>query len=334
MLAPLPLFLAGSLSADSLTIGFTFLFTAATLRAHFSGLTHSTVGLLALSAIGTALCKWSYFPVVILMFGLPRGQSVKPAWRTRTVFVPVVIAALVVLVSVVWARLADPSHVMLRNTDPLGQVHWITAHPLEYVHVLTRTALEDGGNIFVSTLWTLGWLDVHLSHLFILAYTLVIGWTVVNDPEAMRLKIQFRLLAAAAVTIAALLIATCVFVAWDGFGQHIIEGIQGRYFIPLMLCGFVCVRRSSQRPLPTAALQGIVFFSGLLHGRRADLSVLLAIILNWDLISSSSVPGPQQHCSQQCQQRRADYQRRHGLMRSNVGAKQHFKGFLLDFRPP
>jgi uncharacterized membrane protein len=249
LLAPLPIFLAGSMSADPLTTGFAFLAGAYGLRfvSDPQLAPARIVAAMAGSVLALALCKSIYIPIVLTMFAAPA-----PAWgrgRSRWL-VPLSILAVSVIAMALWAIVSRPLDVPIGN--PAAQWGWIKSHPDEYAHVLLATVRIEGPTIVWSSLGILGHLDTKLSPIFIGGYMLLVLWFALNDRGDDGVGgLGLRASGVVVALISALLIVTGQYALSNSTGAPFVEGIQGRYFLPLALVVLIAIRcdaRFSPKP--------------------------------------------------------------------------------------
>jgi hypothetical protein len=120
-------------------------------------------------------------------------------------------------------------------TDPGGQVHFLLTHPAAMFPIAGHTLARYAGFYARGFIGILGWLDVHLPgpyHLAAwaaLALALALGVSQ-GRPEGWR-----RLpLAAVAVGVAVVgAVFAALYITWDPVGMTYVEGVQGRYFLPV-----------------------------------------------------------------------------------------------------
>jgi hypothetical protein len=153
---------------------------------------------------------------------------------------------------------AAPMHAPLRNSDPQNQLNWIMSHPSDFLRALLRTIPLQFGTIVWSCIGILGHLHTKLSPVFVGAYMLVAVVAAINDPsEAVRVSLATRAASAAAVLISTGLVFTCEYLVWNKTGNPFIEGVQGRYFIPMALAAMIVIHRKGMpgvRPMLTKAV--------------------------------------------------------------------------------
>lgn len=250
-LLPMTLHVAGSYSYDAGIIGLSFLLTALCLKAIY-GSGQINVGLCA-GIVGVALllapCKVLYALIAFLVILVPSERfSTK---RNAVLFKLIVLggAALAVMVfrfaSLAQLSGIDPSGSTLAGCDYRGSEsgHFYTlasmlGDPLNTVLIFLRT-LDDLGGFYLNTLvgGSLGWFQANLGAP--LYATIPFGMAVLlssfRSPEDKRvLPSSHRLLFSAVFCVGVLAVMTSMLLGWTFDTEIVIQGVQGRYFLPLL----------------------------------------------------------------------------------------------------
>lgn len=239
LLMPMSLFQAASMSGDATTNGLAVLFTAAVFRlalgtdrppirpAQWTGLT-------VLSAAMT-LTKFAYLPLAGLVLLIPMSRF--PS-RSRYAVGLVVFFAVNVLGILAWMPQTRGLDAVVRDRADVsapGQFHYLIDHPAALVTVTARTVAIDGWSMARSFVGWLGSMDARMSALFVIAYLLALFaacWTdaLARPPLPLGHWIAITLLALG-LSIGA--VGLLNYIYWTPIGATHVEGMQGRYFIPL-----------------------------------------------------------------------------------------------------
>ncbi len=235
-LTPMSLFLASSVSADSLTYGICFVFIAAVMQQAFSSAAlsvKSSLLLLALSAL-IALSKFVYIALVALVFLIPRAKF-RSTWH-YVQFIALCFAAAVVM-AFFWSKLmlalympASPGE----TPDPQAQISFILAQPLRYLTIFIVSLAGKLEDIVRQLIGVFGWLDTPLpGWAYVLSYAAIALVSVLDRNKQIRLGLDSKLIILTVITLGTVLIFTGLYVKWTSVGGDFIMGVQGRYFIPL-----------------------------------------------------------------------------------------------------
>lgn len=240
LLTPMSLFLAASLSADAITNGLAFLLAALVLRTAFgesATLSVREVGAIALTTTLLALSKQAYVPLAFLWLLIPISKAKKPE-RYWLWF------GLVLLVSVglslLWAGWIKPLYVPLNpfhppeSQSPDGQLAYVLAHPIAFFQVVKKTVDLLGDTWLHQFIGYLGWVDVPLPIPFVVSYFVVLVGAALGDGDRdTRIHLWKKLGLITLFVLNGLLLCLSIYLVWAPVGGKVIEGIQGRYFIPL-----------------------------------------------------------------------------------------------------
>lgn len=257
LLNPISLFLAGSLSADPTTLAIIFILTAYIIKfTCIDELIDRGANLcFAFVIVCSALVKWAYFPISFLVFLIPHKRNGDSFLRRFTPWAGLLFGLMAIIL---WAKLSRPAQVPLRAADPKLQIEWIIHHPLKYIAVIIRTIRTTWLTLAVTFVGDLGWLDTLLSPVFDLAYVIGILWVTLNDDQP-QIKIRHRLAFAMMALLSAGIIITCEYAVWNAVGFPIVEGLQGRYFLPLAILVCTSLRRTFPLRIPPLFTTTILF---------------------------------------------------------------------------
>jgi uncharacterized membrane protein len=141
----------------------------------------------------------------------------------------------------------------LSGANPSAQINLIVHHPMVLAGVLVHTV--DTGeliNLYVQGVGVCGWLTVLLRPGFVYILppaNLLLLWGLgIRGPQerSVMRALWYMVLA----LISAVLIMVAVYLAWVHVGQDKVVGVQGRYFIPLLvLAGMTVVELVPSRRL-------------------------------------------------------------------------------------
>lgn len=254
-LLPMALQLAGSYSYDGGTIGLSFVFIALALKAMLGEGKLDSKDLIALAVFAVLLspCKAVYVLEVALVLFIPAKRFTSR--RISVVYKIGVLAlaaasvsiaklSMIASVSVGTSTFAFPGQTTFSIADLLSS-------PFSAIALIFRT-LDVSGDYYWTTAMgsDLGWLQVNLRMPAFLmgAYVIVLLYTVqrsTDDPTELVLwqRVVFFLLAVA-VWFAVMLSMT---VSWTPDNAEIIQGIQGRYILPVLPLLLLCLRTRSIR---------------------------------------------------------------------------------------
>jgi uncharacterized membrane protein len=249
-----------SASPDAITLGTAILLGAFAVRAALGR--SSFVGLFG-AACAVCLAKLAYLPLAFAGVIAPKNQM-----RLRHFG----LGAVVLLVAAVWLKATPTTFEDVRpGTDFTAQLQFVFAHPLSFMVTMlatlvinTRTLLEQAVGIF-------GWLGVPLPQWLYVLYPVVFAASLIAPSEKAPVGLAplawWLLLSAGAVV----LVSLAIYLHWTPVGAPLIEGLQGRYFTPILpLVGCAIAARLSLVDLGRArTIAYAIVLSALLLGTVA-----------------------------------------------------------------
>lgn len=147
-------------------------------------------------------------------------------------------------------------------------VGWVLENPLKFIQLITNTLAEKSGFIFNSLVGTdLGWFNVPVSNILILGFfgIFMISCIYVREeplgsilPQKQKNVIGICLLVSVAMITAGMMFS------WTPMGSPVIEGLQGRYFLPLLLPLAFCLR-NKKLTLQKSFDKNMIFMLAWLH---------------------------------------------------------------------
>jgi len=249
LIASMPMFLAEiiSTSADAVTYGICLLGSAWLLsqRKNFNAITCREIFLLIIFSVCLGLLKSVYGTILILYFLMPRQR-----FKNVLHFAGFGIFLLVLELTVagVWSYFAiTANEVELfsnfylghADVDPLLQKNFILESPTAFLNAVFNTlTFGENAKFFIKTfVGRLGSYNIFLPSYFVASYmvTLIFCGGFLGN---LGLKIFQRFLIFFVIMVSVTGIFVIEYIIWSPVGGNLIEGIQGRYFIPVALFGF------------------------------------------------------------------------------------------------
>ncbi len=228
-LLPMAIYLAASWSPDAMTIAASYLFIAALLR---GARTPRDAGWLAAAGAFVGLCKPAYFLIALLALAVPIARG-----RYRAIIIAATAAGVALAM---WnaARAFAPARPGT-PIDASAQIDCIRHEPGLFGDAIVHELRAHGFEYVEQGVGRLGLLDIRLPKAVVPAELLLLLLCAWSGVEAPSLRVRVLSLGIAAATIGG--IALSSYLGWTAVCARQVDGIQGRYFLPIVPLIFAIV---------------------------------------------------------------------------------------------
>jgi uncharacterized membrane protein len=236
-LMPMTLFEATSISADSLTIALSFLFIACTLRLALRDQNLSRINFLTVFILGfvLTLTKSIYSILLLLFLSIPVKNFVNYKEKYGAfliLFIPSIIASLY------WVSLTNHFYrSVIPNWSLIQQINFIEQNPLKFLLLFPVTFLNSWQSYlcsFTGFIYPKEWFgDITLPLLISSFYFAVLVLVSLYDKGEVTINLKQKFVFITVILIFSLALMTFEFLTWNPVGSSIINGVQGRYLIPI-----------------------------------------------------------------------------------------------------
>ena len=253
---PMAIHQAASFSYDAFNIGGILLLLAAVFRARDGEgkITIREFGLTALIGLLLMPAKPTHVPLLLVYLLIPaeRFESKKQRWLwIGTAWAVTVTAVLLIQMRSIFA-LGTPGEGPATNWEGKQNytIAYALAHPAEAIKIYWNTIRLNGKELLLYQ--PIGSVMAGFSMIipgkYIKIYLVMLILCVLrreNQEATITWKSRAIFLGCDALIV--LLTMTTMFLAWTSVGQETIQGLQGRYFIPCLLPGLLCLENSVVR---------------------------------------------------------------------------------------
>jgi predicted membrane protein len=244
LLLPIVFQAAVSLSPDALTIAVALSLISFVLYMKYTKkglMTNKEFALMGVLCVFMSMLKIVYLPICFLIFLIPKERFKNNKERyIKTISILLV----AILINLVW--LVYSSKFLIESNPGVNsgeQVKFILTHPISYLKILMDT-LTDNYLTYVMTGMgsSLGWLAIYINQSYLFLYLILIIFVVVTDQDKKKKLKEGEKWWIALLTIGVIvLIFTSLYVQWNPVGNSMINGVQGRYFMPVALMGILLI---------------------------------------------------------------------------------------------
>jgi len=200
-------------------------------------------GLIA-AGILLPLVKLNYIFISLAMIILPA----KAFMRKRGELIKYSVAFLVTIISFAWSsiiKVSASAPVSQRpdglKVDPAAQLSFVSHHPLSFIEACIRTAGANLDSYLQSGTGLIGWNYVPIPYVFILLLCLGLFIAAIYSKNELAGLHKRLILLAGFVVLGILGVFGALYIAFNPIGRSVIDGVQGRYFIPLAVPAILAV---------------------------------------------------------------------------------------------
>ena len=244
-LLPMATYLYASGSPDAMIIASAYLYTALVFnRMATDTWSHRDSAL----AFGCALTICMTKPVYVPLFLFGFVQILSTRRRLYILMSQGGILLATGVVTLAWGMYAAKAIIPVPDGISIaGQIQKILHDPFQYLLTLGRSLLWREF-YYKQIVGTLGWLSFELPKLTYwlpaVAVVLALGG---EKHSTSRQNIVFVAMTLSIIGVCVALVLTALYVSWTPVGAVVIEGVQGRYFLPLLPLGLLAVLHACAR---------------------------------------------------------------------------------------
>ena len=263
-LMPQTIYMASSLSPDTPTNAAAMLFTAVIFHCRISlKLSKKDIAALTLTTLYLLSVKTGYFVLIGLFFLIPKSRFSSNRFYSLFTSIYLVMAT---AITVAWRSTASGIYLDVPGVSMAEQTAFILNNPFSFLFVFLRTIQHQLLFYIESFAGFLSYFEIRLAAPVLIIYLMVL----VSSPFLMpgsqvKLKILNRIWIGLLVTANFVLVLTMLYIWWTPVGDPIIDGPQGRYFIPLAPAGLAVLLPNSGKnkltPITAALLYGFTTLS-------------------------------------------------------------------------
>lgn len=243
-LLPVNIFSAICISGDTVTNAVCTLFIAILYRKIYlkEKIVKKEKIFLIVLACMISLCKIVYLPFVTLVL-LLKEENFENKKEWKKFIITLIIASIIVGLS--WFVIGS-INLSNSNTASKEQLRYILMNPFEYCAILTRTFCEKGAQ-YIYQLCTGDELMCHAKTTvypvisYVISIVLFMSLFTNEDDRNLEVNTLRKIWVSLIVFGTCILIATAIYIQWTSLpgigeiGNEVVKGIQGRYFIPVVL---------------------------------------------------------------------------------------------------
>ena len=251
-LLPITLQEATSLAPDSLAIGLSFFLISYILKIRKDNkqITNKQLIILFITSIVISLCKIVYLPLCLLILLIP-----KKLYKSKKQYLiyNILVISISIILNLLWLKYTSRYLVAFKQSNSSEQLKYILGNPLQYIVIIMRTMDAYLPELILQIVGSyLGTFKIKTATLVVLPalyilIKLIVGEKLKNKDLLNNIEKGFIVFIILSIII---LIFTSLYIQWTPLKSNYIEGIQGRYFIPLIVplsCIFMVNKKENNK---------------------------------------------------------------------------------------
>lgn len=238
-LMPMSLYEAASFSSDGFNIAISFLLIAFLFKLAFDDkikkINRNEILVLFLLVSLLALSKQVYVLILFLFFLIP-SYKFKNKKNQIINFFSIFLASIIIIMA--WSLLTKGIYVPISNQVSIpSQLTFILFHPLSYIGIYISTIIQNFTYYLTTFVGSFGWidngLDTPLPNILVYAYILVLIFAALTDNIDININLYQKIISIFTFLMTFTSISTLEYLMWTSVGNNTINGVFGRYFIPI-----------------------------------------------------------------------------------------------------
>jgi len=236
-LTPMSIFQASSLSADALVNAISFLLISIILKNALSDDNKKIDNLNLLLILILSICLsvskqiYIFLPLICLIIPIQKFSN-----KRKFVYFSLIIMISIFIVNFFWINLSKNFIIPLQpNVVPTEQIIYMINNPLHFVFIIINTLQIYILPYFNRFIGVLGWLDTPLPDFVYFSYAIIlILIALIDNDTQLTLSRSQKSIVGFIFCLSTGILFAVLYIEWNPVGNQIIEGLQGRNFIPIM----------------------------------------------------------------------------------------------------
>ena len=240
---PMTLQEAASLAADPIIISCSALLISLCLNIKYreenNYITLREIILIYLLMLFIAGSKIIYLPICFIILIIPKEK-----FKNNKLFVIAPILIISILINIVWMgiSLSYSNGKYIDTINEKEQVHFILNNMFGYFFIFINTIMKYYKSYICSMIGRdLAWFSIHISdisyYIFLSLLTLLLLFD--NNIKSKEISVKIKCIIFIIISLTMGLMFSALYVSWTPVGGNIIEGVRGRYFLPILFYIFI-----------------------------------------------------------------------------------------------
>ena len=240
---PMTLQEAASLAADPIIISCSALLISICLNIKYreenNFITLKEIILIYLLMLFIAGSKIIYLPICFIILIIPKEK-----FKNNKLFVIAPILIISILINIVWMgiSLSYSNGKYIDTINEKEQVHFILNNMFGYFFIFINTIIKYYKFYITSIIGqNLSWFNIHIPNIayYIFLLSTILLFLFDNNIKSKEISVKIKCIIFIIISLTIGLMFSALYVSWTPVGDNIIEGVQGRYFLPILFYIFI-----------------------------------------------------------------------------------------------
>lgn len=258
LLSPMYIHQGMSLSIDCFINSFCLLFIAYVLylKNKDTRISKKQFAILFLLMIAISITKYVYTPINFFAIILLFSKNKKDDRRVRKILLYIILSLFISILlyvgtkSLLLSQVAPSQLIAAEEITPsyFSTILDIIKHPFDYINILCNTVIENGEFYVESFIGTqLGWFTINLNETITYLYLFILIIAAYLDNSNYKFNVRDKVISFLISFIVINVVFLAFYLEYVNYSQIKIHGVQGRYFIPVVLLMIIpFLRRNNQ----------------------------------------------------------------------------------------
>ena len=245
----MPMFLhqATSISADSIINTLIMFFIAFILNLYFKNdkITKKESVILVILSCLISISKYVYTPIIFIGAIMIWSKNIDKRQKIITLCLMIILPMILGVGYYLYTSSYETTFMEFFTTNDVNsskQLEHMISNPLEYIKTIGNT-LKTTSTTYINQMigGILGWLCIYVPKYVIGIYLILLLASCFIEENKFELNIKQKIWGLFISVGSALLIMTGTYITWTSVGNDVVEGVQGRYFIPILFLALLCL---------------------------------------------------------------------------------------------
>lgn len=138
----------------------------------------------------------------------------------------------------------NAAYLEANNVNSVEQIKLLIKYPIHILTVIGRTIYNQGESYLYMMMGSyLGWLEINIPLITIIGFIILVMLSIYFENNKVALNKKEKIWTMLIFIVGVVLVLMALYVGWSSVGADEVAGIQGRYFIPIILLPLLCLSK-------------------------------------------------------------------------------------------